>query len=280
MTGWIYFGITVLALVGLLALKYFKAWPIFCVYLASNILQSFVRLQFGDRYPSDHAAAAAVRDLAIKYWLPLECLAIILLCVAVGEILWRGMSGMSTRHKVTVCGSLVAMQAFTLHGQLHFLNLPHYADWFQELTRSYLTAIEFSVGAVAVFAFGNVVTINARACPHYTKFHSGIFLVLSVGSVWLTDFSNWAHSDAMVRWLKVSCLLGFCVNASLLRLQGKLWGLREWQAAPRPDHVPFARGSRRLRAHVTHGSFPVFSPSPEDRLWAERALVSSPSRHE
>lgn len=267
MLSGIYLAVNVLALLVLVVMRYYRAWPLFVAFQASNCLQILALLCID---PTD-------RYQAIHYWGPAGALWMLATLGAAYEVLWRSMRGMPAQHKWGVSLSLAGALGISAH-MVWYSFLDHYTDWWLEVIRTDRVAFQLSVATLALFGWGILHTVNRTSCPRYFQLHGAVFGILTSGQVYFGDFSRWQHAHALYRGLELACMLGAIVNADLLRRQGRLSGLPEWQFSL--TALPRAWSFRRAHLRATPAAArcaPAGLPSLRTRASENSATAEFPS---
>lgn len=251
--AFMYLAVNVAVLVLLIRLKYYRTWRMFTTMQAATCLQIAVRM----------AVPVADRHAAVLYWLPTEGVLILATLAAVLEILWRSMRGFEATYKWGVCGSLLAAMFFCSHAASRVLGLPHYADWFQELVRVDRVLFNLALATLSNLALGIAGTANRRNCPRFVQLHTLLLTILCAGHVWLADWSTWKISHELFRGLELSCLLGWLINASLLRDEDHY----ERRVAKRdvPPTAPSFAPAQASRLPSVSGAPPAWTCDPANR---------------
>ena len=262
--GCLYLAANVAALYVLYRLAYGRLWPILLTQISLTCWQTGIIL----------CISPTSRIDAIHWWLPGDAVLLLLSAGAIFEGWWRGMNGFPHRHKVGVCLSLLGGMVFLGLCLRWILIMPQYVDWFEQLKADRLIW-NLCAATLAIIAVGVACTLNRAQDPRFVRMHVGLLAVLAGGHVLFADLTHWTHSNALYRGLEVACLLGWIVNASLVRTEGRLLGF--WRAP--------GRASNRSRQSSLPQAVPVAPlPSPvglerrrlvaaEDYVWPSGALA-------
>lgn len=225
----------------LVRMKYHRSWRWLVGMIAVNCWQIgailAVPLQDG------HIPVAVRRVLAIHWWLPGEALLLALTVAAIIEALWRALKGIPDRHKVGVCLSLAGGLVFVGSASRGLLGILRYSDWYRQLIADRVV-VNLCVAAAALIALGLAETFHRHHDPRYVRMHCGLLAVLAGGHVLLGDMLHWQYNNQIYRALESACLLGWMINASLLRreISGLRTSVRARVATPHSQSMPVASG--------------------------------------
>lgn len=202
----LYLAANVLAFLGLWRAGYYRTWRMLGLQIALTCWQVSVILVVG----------TTDRTTAIHWWLPGDLLLIGASAGAILEAWWRALDRFPRPHRWGVLLSFGGTAVFTGLCLRWLLPIQRFADWFEQVKADRLVW-NLCTATLALGAFGIAMTFNRRNDPRYVRMHTGLLAVLSCGHVLLADLSHWNRSRALYRALEIACLLGWVINATLLR---------------------------------------------------------------
>lgn len=225
--SFVYLAVNILALIAVLANRYYRLWPFFCL---AQVLVCW-QIGMGIYVPLED------RAMNIGLWLPGEFLLVIALCLGVGEAVWKSLNEIDRRwRQATFWGLATACASFA-----YFFRRVVSTDWYRQVLAD--RSIVFL--ALAFFAFSAVWVglFYHRHWPRAARMQIGLYAVLMCSHVVLVDWSHWAGSNRQFRWLEMICCAGFVINSNFLK--GELLAVRESPCETR-ENLPDRHSLPRL----------------------------------